>query len=112
LIRGITRRATFERLRREGVRVRRPTLGVTYAPIGDSPQVAFAISRKVGGAVVRNRSRRRVRAILAERHHAGRLAPGAYLVHVTAPLDAVPFTDLHDVVDQVFDALDERVAAA
>jgi ribonuclease P protein component len=111
LISGITRRSTFERLRREGVRVRRPTLGVTYAPIGDEAQIAFAIGRKVGGAVVRNRSRRRIRAILAERDRQGRLRPGAYLVHVTAAADTVPFPQLEAAVDQVLDALDQRVAA-
>ena len=45
----------------------------------DSPaRVAFAIGRGVGSAVVRNRLRRRLRAVLAD---AG-LAPGAYLVSV------------------------------
>ena len=44
------------------------------------PCVAFAISRKVGPAVVRNRLRRRLRDELAGLARADRLPAGAYLV--------------------------------
>jgi ribonuclease P protein component len=40
--------------------------------------VAYSISRQVGGAVVRNRLRRRLRAIVSEQ--AAGLPPGAYVV--------------------------------
>lgn len=55
---------------------------VTYlADASAAPRVSFAVGRRVGGAVVRNRCRRRVRAVLAEL--AARpetpLRPGAYL---------------------------------
>jgi len=33
------------------------------APLDDGPRVGFTASRKVGGAVVRNRARRRLRAV-------------------------------------------------
>lgn len=42
------------------------------------PRAAFAVGRKVGGAVVRNRLRRRLRHVLAEQ--AATMRPGAYLV--------------------------------
>jgi len=46
---------------------------------GEPPRVAYAIGSRVGGAVVRNRVRRRLRA--ATRLHADALEPGhAYLV--------------------------------
>lgn len=51
------------------------------------PRVAFAIPRKVGTAVIRNRVRRRLRALVRERD----LVPGLYLVRVApaaAGLDA------------------------
>lgn len=44
------------------------------------PCVAFAISRKVGPAVARNRLRRRLRDELESLARAGRLPVGAYLV--------------------------------
>lgn len=43
-----------------------------------SRQVAYAIGRHVGNAVVRNRLRRQLRALMRARAEA--LAPGAYLV--------------------------------
>jgi ribonuclease P protein component len=42
------------------------------------PQVAYAIGRKVGGAVERNRLRRRLRAIVGQL--APQLRPSAYLI--------------------------------
>lgn len=45
-------------------------------------QVAFAIGKPVGSAVVRNRLRRRLRAAMADFERAGELAPGLYLVGV------------------------------
>jgi ribonuclease P protein component len=44
------------------------------------PRVAYAIGRKVGGAVERNRLRRRLRAIVWQL--APSLRPGAYLIGV------------------------------
>lgn len=56
----------------------------------DPPRVAFAIGRPVGAAVVRNRTRRRLRAAISE------LAPvsGDYLVSVTPAAADVSFDEL------------------
>lgn len=54
-----------------------PTLG---AETPTHPCVAFAIGRKVGPAVVRNRLRRRLRDELSALARASMLPPGAYLV--------------------------------
>ena len=40
------------------------------------------MSKKVGGAVVRNRVRRRLRPLMADLEAAARLPPGGYLVGV------------------------------
>lgn len=48
------------------------------ADSGDCVNVAFAISRKVGNAVVRNRIRRRLRALIDERTPPP--SPGYYLI--------------------------------
>ena len=92
--------------------MRGPRLALTYAPREAGAAVAFAIPAKVGGAVVRNRTRRRVRALLDERARAGGLRPGVYLVHVPARLDDLDSSGLRSHVDQLLDALDTRVAGA
>ena len=71
--------ATFAQLQRAGRRARRGPLTVRFLPLpSGSPQVAYAVSRRVGGAVVRNRVRRRLRHLVQE------LVPtmpvGAYLI--------------------------------
>lgn len=59
----------------------------------DPPRVAFAVGRNVGGAVVRNRVRRRLRA--AMHAHADLLRPGvAYLVRAAAPAADAAYRDL------------------
>jgi ribonuclease P protein component len=111
LIDGISRRQTFDRLRREGTRVRGKRLALTFVPQeGARPQVAFAISRKLGNAVVRNRCRRRVRPLLAARAQEGRLRAGAYLIHIATRVDDLPADELAREVDDLLTALDARVA--
>ncbi|HEY6533148.1 MAG TPA: ribonuclease P protein component [Acidimicrobiales bacterium] len=96
-------RRTFVELRRRGRRARHGHVAVTHLPpsptLGHQPaRVAFAIPRKVGGAVVRNRLRRQIRAHLVERATETPMS-GAYLIalgsdaaaagrqHVLADLD-------------------------
>jgi ribonuclease P protein component len=61
-------RRTFVALRERGVRVRRGPLAVTFLAEDGSDRtlVAYAITKRVGGAVERNRLRRRLRAVLAD----------------------------------------------
>lgn len=80
----IERRSTFATLRQEGHRVRSGPLALTWVNRADASdvRVAYAVGRAVGGAVVRNRVRRRLRAVLEDQ--VGELRPGAYLVGATA----------------------------
>jgi len=59
-------------------------------PAAGGARVAYAVGRAVGGAVDRNRVRRRLRAIVRDTN----LAPGAYLVAVSAPAAQLPFHEL------------------
>jgi ribonuclease P protein component len=95
-------RATFQALRAARRRVRRGPVTVTFlAQDAAEARAAFAISRKVGGAVVRNRVRRRLRAILQEieRGDAGALAPGAYLISVRPQATTLSFRELSELVE-------------
>ena len=80
----VRRRDDFDALSRSRARGRSgPVWIVRASPSdGDDPavRVAYAIPRTVGTAVVRNRLRRRLRAMIAELHREGRLTPGLHLV--------------------------------
>jgi ribonuclease P protein component len=82
LIGRVGDRATFDALRRDGRRARRGPMTVVYLPGGNDVRVAYAIGRKVGPAVVRNRVRRRLREAFRELDRTDGLGRGAYLVTV------------------------------
>lgn len=115
LIWRIRDRRTFLELRRSGTRARRGPVTVIhlaanpYAP-AQPPRIAFAVPRKVGTAVVRNRIRRCVRGRLLQRvrdPHRG-VAPGAYLVTVRAEAAGLDGADVADLVDACLDRLEQR----
>ncbi|MCB0990645.1 MAG: ribonuclease P protein component [Acidimicrobiales bacterium] len=69
-----------------------------------APRVAFAIGRRNGNAVTRNRIRRRLRAALSARSAA--IAPGIYLIGWRSSGSQEPdFPELLEDVDQTFAAL-------
>ena len=84
-------RAVFGRFRRDGRRARVGPLwmSVIADPAAVPPRMAFSIGRSVGSAPVRNRIRRRLRAIARAR--ADQLAPGWYLVGADAEYARTPF---------------------
>lgn len=85
-------RAAFEGLRHAGT-VRSGPFTVSWLP-GTSdqpPALAFAINKRVGNAVVRNRLRRRLRE--AARHLAT-LPPGAYLIRARPSAVALSFQEI------------------
>lgn len=57
---------------------------------GQPPRVAFAVGRRVGGAVVRNRIRRRLRSLARDTG----LPAGAYLVAVAPGAADLPYAEL------------------
>jgi ribonuclease P protein component len=105
LIWSVRDRTTFEALRRDGRRVRRGPITVTWlaGDPAEPPRVAYAIGRKAGGAVVRNRIRRRLRAIIRE--VGAQLRPGAYLFGATAAAASLSYGDLRATVCQALGAL-------
>lgn len=103
LIHRITNTATFTALRRSRRRARRGPVTVTYVPdaLTGPPRVAYAIGRSVGGAVVRNRLRRRMRAVVSEL--GPQLRPGAYLVGAAPEAASLPFGELQQMMTGAFD---------
>lgn len=95
----VTDRATFSTMRRAGRRARRGGVSVAWlAPEPSAattpPRVAFAVGKATGGAVVRNRVRRRLRAALSEIQRDGRLPAGTYLLSARAEAARSPWPQL------------------
>ena len=111
----ITRRAAFAELQRSRARGASGPVRVTFlpAPSGDPgvfPQVAYAIGRNCGGAVVRNSLRRRARAVV----HATAARPGPRLLLVRLEPGAAaqaPSVFRDDVAAALLKAGRERVPA-
>jgi ribonuclease P protein component len=94
----ITDRATFAALRRSGRRGRAASLSLTHLHDHAGVRIAMATARDVGGAVARNRLRRRVRAVCRELAQEGRLPDGAYLIRADRAVAALDHRQLRDQV--------------
>lgn len=106
MIDRIRHRDAFARLRRTGVRVRIDPLWCSFVsdPEIVPPQVAFAVGRAVGSAVVRNRLRRRLRAVLGSCD----LPPGLWLIGAQPSASEHTFAQLEQTVQRLVSAADRR----
>jgi ribonuclease P protein component len=66
---------------------------VTGEPLDSQVDVAYAISRRLGGAVVRNRIRRRLRALMDGLEPLPR--PGSYLIRCGNETGNLTYDELH-----------------
>ena len=98
LIFRIRDRGTFASLARARACRRDPVWVRRVAPTGPGPQVAYAVSRRVGNAVTRNRVRRRLRAALGQQGTVVR-PDSAYLVGATPAAATASFAELRDALD-------------
>ena len=103
LIHRVRSRVTFARLARARP-VRRGAVWIRRVEsITGPPQVAYAIGRPVGNAVMRNRLRRRLREVVAR--HADQLHPGsAYLIGVRPELASATVATLESDVQACLEA--------
>lgn len=106
LIGRVRSKTTFVLLRSSGTKASAGTVRITYVDGLDRPCVAFAIGRKIGGAVVRNRVRRRLRAICGEL--SGELASGAYLFSVSLGAVTLSYGELKADVEAALAKINER----
>lgn len=77
---SLRRRREFQLVYRQGVKVvGRAVVTFALAHDGDACRLGITATRRIGGAVVRNRARRRVRELF-RRHGVALLGPGIDLV--------------------------------
>ena len=78
--RRLTHRSEYERVKRNGITQRGKLLMLNAMPLGNSDpwRAGFVTSGRLGGAVVRNRVRRRLREVV--RRHQNELRQGVWFV--------------------------------
>jgi len=76
----LTLPAEFDRVRKEGEVFRGKLLSIGVWRNANPFRAGFVISRALGGAVVRNRMRRRLREIV--RKHQGEISDGVWIVTI------------------------------
>lgn len=107
LIWRIRERSAFTRLSREGRRARAGVLWCTYIldPLDTAtpPRVAFALGRAFGTAVVRNRVRRQLRAMLQQAASESSLPPGMYLFGAVPDAASRSFVELQFDLQQLLE---------
>ncbi|WP_421117995.1 ribonuclease P protein component [Aquihabitans daechungensis] len=105
-------RRTFVALRARGIRVRRGPLALTFLAEDDASgtRVAYAITKRVGGAVERNRLRRRLRALFADlaAEASGSLPDGVLLVSAGPEASGRDPEELRNDVMRLLAALEAR----
>lgn len=86
---------------------------VSYVSVSAAqPQLAFAIGRRFGNAVARNRARRRLRAAFETAWAASPDAPtGAYLMTADRAVLTAPFSGLEQAVRACLAKVEQRAGA-
>ena len=111
----ITSRAAFAEVQRARARGACGLVRAAFAPVDEAtpgmfPQVGYAIGRRCGSAVVRNRLRRRARAVVREQ--APSLPRGAFLVRLEPGASSLSAAELrHDLAAALHRAAESAVRA-
>jgi ribonuclease P protein component len=108
----LLRHADFERVYKLGKRHFAACMTVFYLrrAEGEGPRVGFTVGRVLGGAVVRNRMKRRLREAVRLRRMAGS-APVDVVINPKKSLLTADFTDLLREVERAFVVIQQKLAA-
>ena len=111
MIERLSGRRAFDQLRAAGHRRGRGPIRLVIRPEPtQSARFAYAIPRTVGNAVVRNRIKRRLRAVLHELDQVETGIPGGdHLIRVSAPIDHWSHTTLRTTMAELLTIETEAV---
>jgi ribonuclease P protein component len=103
----LLRHADFERVYKQGKRHFAACMTVFYLrrAEGEGPRVGFTVGRVLGGAVVRNRMKRRLRE--AVRLHGSIPAAVDVVINPKKSLLATPFADLRNEIRRAFEVIEK-----
>lgn len=102
----ITKRQTFVELRRSGKKVRFGSVTMIFVSIDTKhPQVGFTLTKKFGGAVMRNRQRRRLKSAFNQTFDSNKYPLGAYLISASPKISEQKYTDLSNQLESCFNKL-------
>lgn len=79
----------FQRVYKRGKSAHSTSMALFYLPLSGEKKVGYTASKKIGNAVVRNRCKRRLRALFAE--FSSQLEDGWYVFVAKKPLEGNSF---------------------
>lgn len=107
----LRRRTDFQRCYEQGRRRRGPLVTIYFADRGPEavhPRLGITVTRKVGGAVVRHRTKRRIREIYRRWSERRRLPPYDLVVHARPAIREADFRQLESEMHRLFTTLLRR----
>jgi ribonuclease P protein component len=107
--RRLRRRREYLRIYDAGKRLAGRLLVLFVSPgDGSAPRLGITVTRKAGGAVVRNRLKRRVREAFRRAAAARELPPLDIVVNVSPRASAAPYAELRGELDRLLARAAER----
>lgn len=105
----LRKRAEFDRVYKGGDRHSSANMTVIFLAASNGPRVGFTAGKALGGAVARNRIRRRLRE--AVRRHLGELkAPAEVVFHPRKSALRADFTQLEAEVTKAFAVISKKLS--
>ena len=92
----LTKNGSFSYLYRQGTRVAEHKVRLNFVHSKSGVRVGFSVSNKIGKAVVRNKVKRRMRAVIAPL--VGEMKPCQAVFVVSPGVDALSFSELKAVM--------------
>ncbi len=96
----LTKNGSFSYLYAHGSRAAEKPVRLNFVKSKSGVKIGFSVSNKIGHAVVRNKVKRRMRAIAAE--YIKRLTPCQAVFIVSAGVDKLAFDELKSKMDMCF----------